>query len=84
MAYELALTDSVKDSLRKLVKKDSETYRRLMKIFNQLTENPYGVGKWMHSEYAFVREKRVGHFVLKYVIDETKKQVTIVDYSHHA
>ena len=84
MAYELDLTDSVKGALRKLVKKDSETYRRLLKVFDQLTENPYGVGKWMHSEYAFVREKHIGHFVLKYVIDENAKRITVVDYSHHA
>jgi mRNA-degrading endonuclease RelE of RelBE toxin-antitoxin system len=84
MAYEVHLVDSVKKKLRKMVKKDSLTYRRLIETFNQLSEDPHGVGKWMHSEYAGVRERHMGHFVVKYVIDESTKIVTIVEYDHHA
>ncbi len=83
MTYEVHLADSVRERLRKMVKKDSLTYKRLFKLFNQLSENPYGVGKWMHNEYAGVRERHVGHFVVKYVINENAKTVTIVDYEHH-
>jgi mRNA-degrading endonuclease RelE of RelBE toxin-antitoxin system len=84
MVYEVHLTDSVRERLRKAVKKDSLTYKRLVKLFNQLAENPYGIGKWMHNEYAGVRERHVGHFVIKYVINENAQTVTIVDYDHHA
>jgi mRNA-degrading endonuclease RelE of RelBE toxin-antitoxin system len=84
MAYEVHLTDSVRERLRKMVKKDSLTHKRLVKLFNQLSENPYDMGKWMHSEYAGVKEKHIGHFVIKYVINENAKAVTIVDYDHHA
>ncbi len=84
MVYEVHLTDSVRERLRKVVKKDSLTYKRLVKLFNQLAENPYGIGKWMHNEYAGVRERHVGHFVIKYVINENAQTVTIVDYDHHA
>ncbi len=84
MIYEVHLTDSVRERLRKVVKKDSLTYKRLVKLFNQLAENPYGIGKWMHNEYAGVRERHVGHFVIKYVINENAQTVTIVDYDHHA
>ncbi len=52
MAYEVHLADSVREKLRKIVKKDSMTQKRLAKTFEQISENPYGVGKWMHSEYA--------------------------------
>lgn len=83
MPYELAIADSVRDRLRKMIKKDSVSYKRILKIFDQLAENPEGVGKWMHSEYAMVREKHIGHFVLKYTINEKEKVVTIVDYDHH-
>lgn len=84
MPYQLEVADTVRDRLRKMVKKDSVAYNRLMKIFKQLEENPEGVGKWMHGEYAMVREKHVGHFVLKYTINEKEKVVSIVDYEHHA
>jgi len=84
MAYEVHLADSVKERLRKMVKKDSLTQKRLVKLFGQLAENPYGVGKWMHNEYAGVRERHIGHFVIKYVINENARSVTIVDYDHHA
>ena len=84
MAYEVHLADSVRDKLRKMVKKDSLAYNRLLKLFNQLAENPYTVGKWMHSEYAGVRERHIGYFVVKYVINDNAKTVTIVDYDHHA
>ncbi len=83
MPYTLELADSVRDRLRKMVKKDSATYKRLEKVFVQIAENPLDVGKWMHGEYAMVREKHVGHFVLKYTINEKTKVVTIVDYDHH-
>jgi mRNA-degrading endonuclease RelE of RelBE toxin-antitoxin system len=65
MTYEVDLADSVRDKLKKTVKKDSLTQKRLVKAFNQLSENPYGIGKWMHSNYAGVRERHLGHFVLK-------------------
>ena len=84
MAYEVHLADSVKDKFRKMVRKDSATYRRLIRLFNQLSENPYSIGKWMHNEYAGVRERHVGHFVVKYIVDEKSKAVTVVDYDHHA
>ncbi len=84
MAYEVDLVDSVKEKLRKMVKKDSATYKKLVKLFNQLSENPYEVGKWMHGEYAGVRERHIGHFVVKYVVNENARRVTIVDYDHHA
>ncbi len=45
MAYEVHLADSVRERLRKMVKKDSLTYKRLVKLFDQLAENPYTVGK---------------------------------------
>lgn len=66
-----------------MVKKDSTTYKRLLKVFDQLAENPQGIGKWMHGEYAMVRERHIGHFVPKYTINDNAKVVTIVDYSHH-
>ena len=84
MAYEVHLADSVREKLRRIVKKDSLTHKRLIKLFDQLSENPYGIGKWMHGEYAGVRERHVGHFVVKYVITENTKTVTVVDYDHHA
>ena len=84
MAYEVHLADSVREKLRKMVKKDSLAYKRLVKFFDQLAENPYAVGKWMHSEYAGVRERHIGHFVVKYVIDDKNSTVTVVDYDHHA
>ncbi len=39
------LADSVRDKLKKMVKKDSLSYKRLVKLFDQLMENPYAVGK---------------------------------------
>lgn len=83
MTYEVHLAESVRERLRKMVKKDSVAYKRLVQLFNQLSENPYGVGKWMHGEYAGVRERHIGHFVVKYVINENAKIVTVVDYEHH-
>jgi len=83
MPYELAIADSVRERLRKMVKRDSTAYRRLLKIFDELKENPNALGKWMHNEYAMVRERHVGHFVLKYTINEKERVVTIVDYGHH-
>ena len=84
MAYEVHLADSVRETLRKMVRKDSANYVRLVKLFDQLSADPYSVGKWMHGEYAGVRERHIGHFVVKYVINENAKEVTIVDYDHHA
>jgi mRNA-degrading endonuclease RelE of RelBE toxin-antitoxin system len=46
MAYEVHLADSVREKLRKMVKKDSSAYKRLVKLFGQLAEDPYAVGKW--------------------------------------
>ncbi len=83
MPYQVHLADTVRGRLRKMVKKDSVAYKRLLKTFEQLADNPYTIGKWMHGEYAMVRERHVGHFVLKYTINESTKEVTIVDYSHH-
>jgi addiction module RelE/StbE family toxin len=84
MAYKLEIADSISEKLRKFVKKDSTTYNRLLKAFHRIQENPHGVGKWMHGEYAFVREIHISHFVLKYTINDKDKVVTIVDYDHHA
>ncbi len=36
MAYEVHLADSVRERLRKMVKKDSLSYKRLIKLFDQL------------------------------------------------
>ena len=66
-----------------MVKKNSLAYKRLVKLFGQLAENPYGIGKWMHSEYTGVREMHIGHFMVKYVIDDKNGTVTVVDYGHH-
>ncbi len=82
--YEIHLADSVREKLKKMVKKDSINHKRILKLFNQLAQNPYGIGKWMHSEYAGVRERHIGHFVIKYVINDNAKAVTIVDYDHYA
>ena len=38
----------------------------------------------MHNEYAGVRERHIGHFVIKYVVNGNAKEVTVVDYDHHA
>ncbi len=83
-AYEVHLVDSVREKLKRMVKRDSANHKRLIKLFKQLSENPYAVGKWMHGEYAGVRERHIGHFVVKYVVNESTKTVTVVDYGHHA
>jgi mRNA-degrading endonuclease RelE of RelBE toxin-antitoxin system len=83
MTYEVHLADSVKEKLRKMIKKDSATYNRILKLFKQLSENPYSIGKWMHNEYAGVKERHIGHFVVKYVINDNIRTVTIVDFDHH-
>ncbi len=34
MPYELAIADSVRDRLRKMIKKDSVSYKRILKVFD--------------------------------------------------
>ena len=57
MPYELAIADSVRDRLRKMIKKDSVGYKRILKVFDQLADNPEGVGKWMKEALASTRDR---------------------------
>lgn len=85
MAYSLFQVDSVTDSIKVLTKKDPQLLRQLEKKLAQILENPYGIGKWMHGDYAGVREVHVygKRFVIMYTIEESKKQVNFVRFEHH-
>lgn len=85
MPYSLFQVDSVTDSIKTLVKKDPALLRQLGKKIEEIRQNPYGVGKWMHGKYGGVREVHIygKRFVLMYTIDEKIKQVNLVRFEHH-
>ena len=85
MPYDFFQTDYFTESVRELEKRNPELLIQLKKKIAQISENPYGIGKWMHGRYAAVREVHVmgKRFVLFYTIDENKKLVTLVKFGHH-
>jgi len=80
--YEYEVEDKLKQTLKKLCKKNRITYERVMNKMQDIITNP---NRYKHLRYDKKGECRVhiGSYVLTFEINENEKLVLFLDYDHH-
>ena len=80
--YEYEIKDRLSKKLQKIAKKDRVLYEAIMKKILQVADSPY-IGKPLHGKLKGKRRVHIGHFVLIYGIEEKKRRVIFLDFTHH-
>ena len=81
--YTDTYSEELTKKLAKLKKKDSKRYEIVRDKMNQVLANPEHSYKNLHYTMKGIKEVHIGHFVLTFTIDYTKKVVSFEDYDHH-
>lgn len=81
--YKDFYSEEITTKLSKLNKKDRKHYTIVRKKMNQILTNPSHNYKDLHYGMKGIKRVHIGHFVLVFVIDPTKKTVSFEDYDHH-
>ncbi len=82
MSYMVIADPSLQKRLRKLFKKDRNTYEHLKKKLRYLGHNPE-IGKPLRNVLKNRRRIHIGPFVLVYKIDSSSKVITLLEFDHH-
>ncbi len=81
--YTYEIIPSLQRTLNKLSKKDKKTYEAVMDKIEEILENPQ---HYKPLKYDLAGERRVHimkSFVLKFEVDEQRKTVIFISFSHH-
>lgn len=76
-------SEEITKKMSKLKKKDKKHYTTIRKKMDQILANPQHRYKDLHYSMKGIKRVHIGHFVLVFVIDHTKKTVSFEDYDHH-
>ena len=79
----MLVSDSCEKSIEKICKKNNILREVLEKKMNEIIQNPQ---HYKPLKYELAGERRVHimkNFVLKFEIDELRKTVTFIAFSHH-
>ena len=83
MSYEIEITPSCHDTIKKLCKKNPVLEHALRNKVEEIAENP---DHYKPLKYGLAGERRVHimkSFVLRFELDETRKTITFLAFSHH-
>lgn len=83
MPYPITFAPRVEKTLGKIKKKDSETYKEVLRKLSKIAEDPYHFGKPMRSDYKGLWEVHVKNNILYYRINLDAETVEIVAYLDH-
>lgn len=83
MDYTDSYSEEIVRKLSKLKKKDAKHYEIIRKKMDQILANPKHRFKDLHYDMKGINRVHIGHFVLIFKIDHTKKIVSFEDYDHH-
>lgn len=76
-------SEEIVKKLIKLKKKDNVHYSKVRNKMNSILKNPKHNYKFLHHDMKGISRVHLGHFVLVFTIDYTKKIVSFEDYDHH-
>ena len=83
MSYEIEIKQDCKKCIKKSCKKNHELEKAIRNKIEEIVQNPY---HYKPLKYDLAGEWRVHimkNYVLKYEIDEQRKTVTFIYFSHH-
>ncbi len=83
MTYALKTADNVVKDLKRLERKDAETFKQLMRKVERILIDPYHSGHPLRGEYKGVWETHIRNNLLMYKIHEEAKMVELVAYIDH-
>lgn len=81
--YKDLYSELITRKLSKLNKKDPVHFRKVRKKMDQILANPKHSYKELHYTMKGINRVHIGHFVLIFVIDRSKEEVSFEDYDHH-
>lgn len=81
---EFEIKPNLDKILKRLFKKDKNTYEKLMKKFNEII-NSNNIEHYKNLRYDMKDSKRVhiGHFVLIFSYNKDKDFISFEDFDHH-
>ncbi len=82
MAYSISPTNEFEESLASIKKSDRALYNRLGKKIDELRIEPH-FRKPLSNALKGSFRVHIGHFVLRYRIDEGAKTIILVSFTHH-
>lgn len=82
--YSYKYSDNLKEILKKLYKKDKDTYERLLKKIEEVI-NSESIEHYKNLRYGMKDSKRIhiGHFVLVFQYDKNYNKINFDDFDHH-
>jgi len=82
--YNFQISNTLKDIMGKLSKKDKPLYEQLLKKISEIV-NSYDVEHYKNLRYNMKDSKRahIGHFVLIFRLDKAKNEIFFDDFEHH-
>lgn len=83
MSYECAVHPNCQEEIKKACRKNSLLEIALNKKINEILENPYHYKPLKHDLAGERRVHIMKSFVLIFEIDEAKKTVNFLAFSHH-
>ena len=81
--YDDFYSDEITRKLSKLRKKDSPQYNIVMKKIDSIISNPFHSYKNLHYSFKGTKRVHIGHFVLVFTVDHSRKIIMFDDYEHH-
>jgi addiction module RelE/StbE family toxin len=82
VTYSIVLERHLEKQLQKLAKKAPSVHTNLLNKVHELSERP-NIGKPLRGKYKGVWRVHIGSFVLKYSIDEERKELCLLTFEHH-
>jgi len=81
--YTDKYSETITKKLAKLKKKNSTHYEIIRKKMGWIVANPTHRYKDLHYDMKGIKRIHIGHFVLIFKIDKTRKIILFEDYDHH-
>ncbi len=81
-AYVIVPEPRLEKQLQKLARKAQPVHAQLLNKVRELSGN-LRIGKPLRGKYKGVWRVHVGSFVLKYSIDEERKEICLLTFEHH-
>ena len=82
MSYSFEIKPELQKILKKLKKKNTLMYKRILKKIPEIIENPHHY-KPLSNIMSGVRRVHFDPYVLTFLINEKEKKVEFLDFDHH-
>jgi len=81
--YRDFYSSAIAKKLSKIRKKDQEHYSAVMRKISSILANPLHSYKSLHYNLKGTKRVHIGHFVLVFMVDHSRKLILFDDYDHH-